>query len=285
MMHINLPLTRLIIGEKMPNKQKKNKKRKKKKSKYRKLFVSTAAFITAAVLIVFCIYYVYFETDYFNLTEIKVIGNINYDQDYIIDKTQIEIGKKIFSVDRGNVRTLIEKEVYVEKARVIYELPNIILIKLAERLEKYQIIYNEQYIVCDKDGIILRVGKEKNELITIESLTDVLYNEGESIQFTGIDNIHSVFNTVEYINSEFGSNTVKNMYIISNNSFLFETEYGTFIKVKLDNDIKYQIVFAMKIINERLNNNLDVTNGIIDFTKGDSPVYTEDFKMEEELNE
>ncbi len=269
----------------MPNKQKKNKKRKKKKSKYRKLFVSTAAFITAAVLIVFCIYYVYFETDYFNLTEIKVIGNINYDQDYIIDKTQIEIGKKIFSVDRGNVRTLIEKEVYVEKARVIYELPNIILIKLAERLEKYQIIYNEQYIVCDKDGIILRVGKEKNELITIESLTDVLYNEGESIQFTGIDNIHSVFNTVEYINSEFGSNTVKNMYIISNNSFLFETEYGTFIKVKLDNDIKYQIVFAMKIINERLNNNLDVTNGIIDFTKGDSPVYTEDFKMEEELNE
>ena len=59
------------------------------------------------------------------------------------------------------------------------------------------------------------------------------------------------------------------------------TEYGTFIKIKLDEDIKYQIVFAMKIINERLNNNLDVTNGLIDFTKGDSPVYTEDFKMEE----
>jgi len=37
----------------------------------------------------------------------------------------------------------------------------------------------------------------------------------------------------------------------------------------------------MKIINERLNNNMDVTNGLIDFTKGDSPVYMEDFKMEE----
>jgi hypothetical protein len=31
----------------------------------------------------------------------------------------------------------------------------------------------------------------------------------------------------------------------------------------------------MKIINERLNNNLTVT-GLIDFTKGDSPVYIEE---------
>jgi len=36
----------------------------------------------------------------------------------------------------------------------------------------------------------------------------------------------------------------------------------------------------MKIINDRLNNNLDISNGLIDFTKGDSPVYTDDFKLE-----
>lgn len=259
----------------------KKRKTKKKKKKFRKLFVSTAAFITAAVVIIFCIYYVYFKTDYFNVTEIQVTGNSTYNKDYIIGKSQIETGEKIFRIDRGRVRSILEDEAYVEKARVIYELPNKVLIELTERQEKYQILYNKEYIITDKYGITLRTDTEKNELLAIESLTDVLYNVGEKIQITGIENIDSIFQTIDYIDKEFGSETVRNLKIYSNNSFLLGTEYGTFIKIKLDEDIKYQIVFAMKIINERLNNNLDVTNGLIDFTKGDSPVYTEDFKMEE----
>ena len=263
-------------------KEKQTKKRKKKKKKrLSKLFLSTAAFITAAVVIVFCLYYVYFETDYFDIVEINVTGNVTYNKDYIIDKSLIETGEKIFSVDRSRAKSIIEDEIYVEGARVVYELPNKILIQLTERVEKYQVIYNNVYIVTDNDGIVLRTGTEKNELITIESLTDVLYNVGESIQFTEIENIQTIFQTIDYINSEIGTETVKSLSIDSNNSFLMETEYGAFVRIKLDKDIKYQIIFAMKIINERLNNNLVVTNGLIDFTKGDSPVYIEDFKMEE----
>lgn len=266
----------------MPKEKEPKKRRtKKKKKKFRKLFVSTAAFITAAVVIIFCIYYIYFRTDYFNVTEIHVTGNSTYNKDYIIDKSQIETGDKIFSIDRSRVKRILEDEAYVEKARIVYELPNKVLIELTERQEKYQIIFNQEYIVTDKYGVVLRTDTEKNELLTIESLTDVLYNVGEKVQITGVENIDSIFQTIDYIDNEFGSETVKDLKIYSDNSFLLGTEYGTFIKIELDEDIKYQIVFAMKIINERLNNNLDVTNGLIDFTKGDSPVYTEDFKMEE----
>jgi cell division protein FtsQ len=261
-------------------KSKKQRKRKKKK-KFRKLFVSTAAFITAAVVIVFCINYAYFETDYFDIAEIHVSGNILYKEDYIVDKSGIEIGKKIFNIDRSKIKDIIDDEIYVESARVIYELPNKVLIEIKERQEKYQVLYNNEYIVTDGYGIVLRTSSEKNQLITIESLTDVLYNVGENIQFTGIENINDIFHTIDYINSEFGAETVKSLSIESNNSFLLGTEYGTFIRIKLNQDIKYQIIFAMKIINERLNNNLVVANGLIDFTKGDSPVYIEDFKMEE----
>lgn len=265
----------------MPKQKEHKKQKKKKKKKFRKLFVSTAAFITAAVVIIFCIYYVYFEKSYFDLVEIRVTGNLIYNKDYIIDKSQIETGEKIFNIDRKRAKSILEDEIYVERARVVYELPNKILIELTERQEKYQILYNQEYIVTDDEGIVLRTGAEKNELLAIESLTDVLYNVGEKVQITGIENTNSVFQTIEYINSEFGTETVKSLKVSADNSFLVETEYGTFIKIKLDEDIKYQIIFAMKIINERLNNNMDVTNGLIDFTKGDSPVYTEDFKMED----
>lgn len=262
-------------------KEQKKLKKKKKRKKFRKLFVSTAAFITAAVVIIFCLYYVYNETNYFDIKEVHVSGNITYNKDYLIEKSQIEIGKKIFSIDRNRVKDIIDDEVYVEKARVIFELPNKILIEITERQEKYQVLYNNEYIVTDGNGIVLRTGNEKNELITIESLTDVLYNVGESIQFAGIENINDIYSTVDYINSEFSSETVKSLYIDSNNVLLLGTEYGTFIRINLDEDVKYQIVFAMKIINERLNNNLVVSNGLIDFTKGDSPVYIEDYNMEE----
>ncbi|MGD9568026.1 MAG: cell division protein FtsQ/DivIB [Sedimentibacter sp.] len=262
-------------------KETKRPKKKKKKKKFRKLFVSTAAFITAAVVIIFCIYYTYFETDYFDIVEVHVTGNSTYNKDYIIDKSQIAVGEKIFDIDRDRVKSILEDEVYVENARVVLELPNRILIELTERQEKYQIIYNQQYIVTDKNGIVLRTDTKINELLTIESLTDIIYNVGESIQITGVENVKAIFQTIDYIDNEFGSDTVKSLKIDLNNIFLLETEYGTFIKIKLDEDIKYQIVFAMKIINERLNNNLDVTSGLIDFTKGDSPVYREDFKMEE----
>lgn len=260
-----------------------NKKRKKnkKKRKFRKLFVSTAAFFTAAVVIVFCLYYVYFKTPYFDLVQVDVSGNKTYEKEYILQQSKIELGSKIFATDRSKIKENLENEVYIESARVVYELPNKIYIEITERQEKYQIFYNNEYIVTDKNGIVLRTGAEKNELLSIESLTDVIYNVGDSVQFGGIDNTDSIFGTIEYLNSEFGSETIKSMTVGKNNSILAATEYGTTIKIRLDEDIKYQIVFAMKIINERLNNNLTVSSGLIDFTKGDSPVYIEDFKMEE----
>jgi len=268
------------LGKTM-SKEKKQTKRKKKKKKIRKIFISTAAFFTAVVLVVFCLYYVYFETLYFDLVKVDVSGNVTYNEDYILQQSKIELGSKIFETDRAKVKENIEKEVYIENAKIVYELPNKIYIEIKEREEKYQIFYNNEYIVTDKYGIVLRTAAEKNELLSIESLTDVIYNIGDSVQFDGIDNINKVFDTIEYINGEYGSETIKSMTADKNNSFLLATEYGTMIRIRLEEDIKYQIVFAMKIINERLNNNLTVAAGLIDFTKGDSPVYIEDFKMEE----
>ena len=96
------------MSEKRSNKK---QKKKKKKKKFRKLFISTVAFITAAVIIVFCIYYVYFETPYFEIVQVDVSGNSTYDNEYIIEKSDIELGERIFSVDREKVKERLEKEV------------------------------------------------------------------------------------------------------------------------------------------------------------------------------
>lgn len=263
----------------MAERRKKQKKRKKKKN--RKLLVSTAAFIIAAVVVVFCIYYVYYETPYFQLTSIDIDGNLTYSDEYILEKSGIITGEKLFDIDRLKVKENLENEVYVETVRVVYELPDKIFLDIKEREEKYQVLFNNEYIVIDKKGIVLRTDMEKLDLISIESYGHVVYNIGDSIEIKDLENTEKLFELIEYLNNEYGSDTIKGFKIDINNSFIFETLYGTTVKIDLGQDAKYQIVFAMKIINERLNKNLTVAQGLIDFTKGDSPVYIEDFRMEE----
>ena len=267
----------------MAKAEKKQKKRRKKKKKIRKTFVSTAAFFSAAVVIVFCIYHVAFKTDYLYIKGIDVVGNKTYEKEYIIEKSEIKLGEKIFEIDKGKVKENIEKEIYVKSARVVYELPDRIYIEVNEREEEYQIAFNNEYIVTDKEGVVLNIYNEKSQLLTIESLTDVIYNIGNKIEFNGIDNINAIFETLNYCLSEFGSDTMNKLTVLNENSVLLDTEYGTKIKINLEDDVKYQMTFAMKIITERLNNNQTVLTDLIDFTKGDSPVYIEDFQMEDSL--
>lgn len=263
--------------------EKKIKKKRKKKKKISKVFVSTAAFFSAAVVVVFCIYYAAVETEFFNLKSIDVKGNNYYDNNFILEKAQIEQGEKLYKIDRKKAKENIEKEIYVKKVRVVYELPDRIYIEVTEREEKYQVFYNNQYIVTDNEGVILNIYNDKNELLTIESLTNVIYNVGDKISFEGIENINTTFEALEYCNNQFGNDTINKLTVAGNNSIILDTEYGTKIKIDLEDDIKYQINFALKIITDRLNNNLTVNSDLIDFTKGDSPVYVEEYKMEEDI--
>lgn len=263
--------------------EKKLKKKRKKKKRVSKVFISTAAFFSAAVVVVFCIYYVAVETDFFILKGIDVKGNKYYDNKYIIEKSEIETGGKIYKIDRKKAKENVEKEIYVKNARVVYELPDRIYIEITEREEKFQVFYNNQYIVTDSEGVILNIYNDKNELLTIESLTNVIYNVGDTISFDGIENINKIYETLEYCRNQFGdTTTINKLTVAGNNSIILDTEYGTKIKIDLEEDTKYQINFALKIITERLNNNLTVNSDLIDFTKGDSPVYIEEYQMEED---
>lgn len=258
------------------------KKAKRKKKKINKLTVSAAAFFTAAVVVVFCIYYVYYQTPYFNLIGIDVAGNKSYDSNYIIEKSEIELGTKIFGVDKERVKNKFSDEVYIDDVKVKYELPNRIFIGITEREEKYQILFNNEYIVTDEEGRVLNIYNEKSELLTIESLSNVIYNIGENITIEGINEIKSIFSTAEYCRNVYGEGTINKLTVGDENSIILDTKYGTKIRIDLDADVNYQIAFAMNIINDRLNNNLTVSKDLIDFTKGDSPVYVEYDQIEQE---
>lgn len=252
------------------------KKRRKKKKKIRKGFVSAAAFILAAVVVVFCIYHIVYKTDFFMLKGVDIEGLSSYTEDYIVDACGIVMGEKIFTVDREYIKLRLEQEIYIKEARVLYELPDRLYIKVTERQETYQIQCGDKYVITDEDGIVMNVYDEKSQLLTIESLTDVIYNIGDNIKFEGVGDSGKVFGLINYID-EYGEGVINSEFTVAkNDSAILDTEYGVQIKIDLDVDVGYQFSAALSIISDRLANNLTVANGdTIDFTKisDGTPVY------------
>lgn len=254
--------------------KRKNKRKYKNKKKIVFLF-KFAAYIFAAILFVYPFYHLYFKTDIFDVKEIQITGNQKYDSSYIVEKSNMKLGQKILDTRLKEIKKNLEKEIYIKEARVNFELPNKIKISLVERVPKYQFLYEGKYIVTDLEGFVLKIDEQNNELITIESLSKILYNEGKSIEISKIDNFKSINNAIDYLTAKFSKQKLIKLTILENNSIRFLTEYGTKVIISLRDDVAYQVIFAMEIISDRLNKNLSVSNGIIDFTKGLSPVYIE----------
>lgn len=67
----------------------------------------------------------------------------------------------------------------------------------------------------------MRTSNEKLELLTIESYADVfIQHRWYTIWY---ESIEKVFEAVEYLNNEYGSDAIKSFKIDLNNSFVFET--------------------------------------------------------------
>ena len=253
----------------------KEKKRKKKiKRKIRKVYISTVAIIMATVTVVFCSNYFMYRSDIFNIVGFNIEGSNVYSYEYLIDKTEIKIGEKLFSVDRKKIEEILKNEVYVEDCKVSYYIPNKINIKITERKEKYLIYYNEDVIIVDENGYVLDGNYQNNELFPIESFTSVIYNIGDEIKIDGLYTFDKINELLQYSDSLSDSDKIQKIYIYDSNVVCVDTIYGMKIKFVLNEEVNYSYNFGLAVIKTRLQEGEEVKGCLLDFTKGDSPVFS-----------
>lgn len=262
-------------------KKKPNKKKRARRRKIRRVFSSAVAMLLATATVVFCLHYIVNETEFFDINGLEVFGNTVYTDDFLIDKLGINLGESLFKVDRHEIANKLKSEVYVKDCKVSYSIPNKIRISVDERIEKYLILYNDETIIVDNEGIVLDGFNQYNNLFTIECFTDVIYNIGEVIKIQGIDDFSKIDKFVDYVNSTSLGDELQKISIGKDGLIVILTKYGTSIKLKLTDDINYNYNFGLEIIKSRIKNNEEVQNGLIDFTKGESPVYSNIPRMED----
>lgn len=251
------------------------KRRKKVRKKMRKIYITTVAVIMATVTLAFCLNYLVNKTDIFNIVGFNIEGNKVYSFEYLVSKMGINLGEKLFSVNRKEIKEKLEKEVYIEDCKVSYYIPNRISIKIVEREEKYLIKYKDDIIVTDKNAFVLDGNLQNNVLFPIESFVPVVYNIGEEIKIDGLYNFKKINELLEHSDSLNDIDKVQKIYIYEDNIISVDTKYGMEIKFELNNDELYSYNFALEIIKQRLQEGNEVKGWILDYTKGEHPVCSQ----------
>ncbi len=251
-----------------------SKKKKTKRKKIRKSYISTVAALMATATIIFCIHYLVFEARVFDLNGFKIEGLTMYSSEYIIEKANVVEGQKLYAIDLDEIEKTVEEEAYVKSCKASYYLPNKLNLDIVERKEKFSLTYGDEVIILDKDGYVLDGNYQDVELFPIESYSEVKYSLGEQIEIEGLRDFEKIYNLLEYTQSLEEKDKVSKLYIHEDNIVSVDTFYGMIIKFELDQEEKYSYDFGMTVLKERLILGEVVEGCLLDFTKGDRPIFS-----------
>lgn len=257
--------------------EKKIKKRRKKKSLL--IFLK----LVLIILLISSLFYLFFYSGVFNIKNIEVSGNKILTSDEIIKLTKIN-SDNILLINFEDIKSNLINEVYISDAKLKRKFPSTVNIDIIERVESILLKCNDIELILDFEGVPLRYNVEtSNNLFELKIDQDIYFNMGEKIELSNSDiKFNDINELIYYINlNNYGF--VEKISVINNNVYIY-TEFGTEVKLDYKNDMKYQIVFTKEIINDRMNQNQNVL-GLIDFTKGENPVYTNFDDMEVRIEE
>jgi cell division protein FtsQ len=250
-------------------------KSKKKKPKKRRLF------FLVFILLILLAFYIVFETDFFYIKEVLVDNNKVLTDDYIKEKTDINKTHNIFLVEIENIKNNLEKETYIKNAEVKRKLPDKIIINIEERKGIISYDYNNKRYLLDFDGVVLKEIENEENLFKVSSEIKSRVKIGSKINFQESNlKFDEILNISRYI-YENNKNLNCNILLKNDNIYCI-IDKNTYMKFDIENKIEYQYEFGLDIIETRLDNNQSIT-GMIDFTKGENPIYIDLKDLEEEI--
>lgn len=153
------------------------RKEKKRKKKRISLWVKLLIIILLAGAL-----YLFASSAFFDVAKFEVEGNNYYTEDEIIIMGDCKTGENIFwGSGCSDIKNRLELDPYMEKVKVKRVLPDKIKIQLTERKQIGAIVYDDSYVVIDKNGIVLRKTDVEPQLTLVRGLTINKLEPGQPI--------------------------------------------------------------------------------------------------------
>ena len=161
------------------------KRRMKRKRKLKMPGFFTRIFIILGVIIAVTAFSL---SSFFTVDTIDVQGNKYFTDEEISNMAHARTGQNIiYKLNKGNMLNYLEKNPYIEEARVYRKLPSTIVINVKERMQIAALTYGDQFLIIDNKGTLLRVTKTKPKLTIVTGFKVKKVKLGEPVEVNSPD--------------------------------------------------------------------------------------------------
>lgn len=151
------------------------RRKKRKKKHYLLKFFILIIIVGAAFLVM--------SSSRFDITEIKVEGNVNIAVETAIEDSGIKTGDNIFFMNKRQiVKKMQEKSPLYGDVTIDRQLPGTLTINVAERTAAMTLPYGEKYVVLDAQGIVIGLVDSQPQVTEIKGITIEKMDSGKEIE-------------------------------------------------------------------------------------------------------
>lgn len=151
------------------------RRKKRKKKHYLLKFFILIIIVGAAFLVM--------SSSRFDITEIKVEGNVNIAVETAIEDSGIKTGDNIFFMNKRQiVKKMQEKSPLYGDVTIDRQLPGTLTINVAERTAAMTLPYGEKYVVLDAQGIVIGLVDSQPQVTEINGITIKKMDSGEEVE-------------------------------------------------------------------------------------------------------
>ena len=232
--------------------------------------------IAAVVIIITAIAaFIFSLSGFFTVDSIEVKGNSHFTSEEIINIAHAAPGHNlIYDPGKKEITEYLEQNPYISMASVGRKLPSTLVITVKERSENFAFRYDDDYLIMDEDGILLRKSRTKPKLTLVSGmivnkikLGQVIGTEKQPVFEKLLELMKEVrkgdlyFVSIDISGMTGGSNNVE-AYIYD--TLVVKTDYDTLLDA-VKTDKLHRIV--SKLIE------LGISRGTIRFNEGGSASY------------
>ena len=172
-----LPANHPELGDLAQKQEERRLYNQRKKNRFRTRF-----YVMLTVLILGVCWFLLSNSSLFTIDAIEVKGNSHYTAEEIINIGHASSGRNI--IYKANIKEtteFLEQNPYIKRAEVKRKLPSTLVIKVTERKERLAFKYDDDYLVMDDDGILLKKTRNKPRTTIIKGIVVSKIKLGEKI--------------------------------------------------------------------------------------------------------
>ncbi len=149
----------------------------RKKRKFRTRF-----YVIATIFVLIISFLLISLSSLFTVDSIEVKGNKHYTAEEIINMGHAVPGRNlIYDLNKKEIEEYLEQNPYIKNASVSRRLPSTMVIKVTERNEKMAFRYDDDYLIMDEEGTLLKKTRNVPKATLIEGIVVNKIKLGEKI--------------------------------------------------------------------------------------------------------